>query len=590
MMKIFLSLPFFACLAALGPASNAEDAAQKFKEVYKSVSSSVIKVITVDAEGNQLREGTGFLLDNRYVVTNYEVIEGIHDNDCRIAGDALYPLVGVVADYRETGLVKIEVGAPKRAVRGASFRAAAEPPAAGSDIAVFTRDTKEIADSILVRKVALVVDIPLFGRMLLLSDEVPETFNGGPAFSSDGEFIGLARQYTVDNRKFCFVAPAGLFASHDAAAKAVTVTAWNERRGSNWLAGANGAYYAGFVRMFLTDFDGAAAHFGRATELNDGDKMAWFYLGLCMYNINNLQAAIGAFLAAVKIDPSLEEAHRKLGDIYARIGNWQLAAKANLNVLKINPESFSAAFALGVANMRLENYADAARAFETSVNLMDGSAVAHYNLGLAYMKIGKDDDAVEEYLRALELDPNLYEASFNLGNYYRSHGNSEEAKTHYKKTLEVKGNHIGALINLGNIYREQKQYGKAEKCYLDAIKIDSGCTSAYNNLGTLYKSIGRYDDAIIQYSKAVKCNKDFALAYCNLGIVNVDLGKYEEAASYYSKAIDVKPEYADAVYGLGIIYLTMGQRDLSYVQYKKLKTLDDRLARKLEDYIKNTSK
>ena len=73
----------------------------------------------------------------------------------------------------------------------------------------------------------------------------------------------------------------------------------------------------------------------------------------------------------------------------------------------------------------------------------------------------------------------------------------------------------------------------------------------------------------------------------NLGIAYGVLGKYKEATEAFKQAIRINPDDTDARLSLGIAYLSLNDRGSAVEQYKILKSLDPKLAKKLFSVINN---
>ncbi|HJX91640.1 MAG TPA: tetratricopeptide repeat protein [Pyrinomonadaceae bacterium] len=120
----------------------------------------------------------------------------------------------------------------------------------------------------------------------------------------------------------------------------------------------------------------------------------------------DFEAAVGAFLMSVKLEPSAE-AYLNLGFAYLRLDKNNDASKAFRQSTKLNPDVAEAHYALGLTSYRLKRFADARDAFKRATVLEPRMAKAHYGLGVTYIELGQPDASVNE-LRILErLDKNL---------------------------------------------------------------------------------------------------------------------------------------------------------------------------------------
>lgn len=120
----------------------------------------------------------------------------------------------------------------------------------------------------------------------------------------------------------------------------------------------------------------------------------------------DVQAAVGAFLMSVKLEPSAE-VYLNLGFAYLQLDKNNDASKAFHQSTKLDPDAAEAQYGLGLASYRLKRFADARDAFKKATVLEPRMAKAHYGLGVTYVELGQPDASVNE-LRILErLDKNL---------------------------------------------------------------------------------------------------------------------------------------------------------------------------------------
>jgi ribosomal protein S12 methylthiotransferase accessory factor len=107
----------------------------------------------------------------------------------------------------------------------------------------------------------------------------------------------------------------------------------------------------------------------------------YVHLGACHKDLENYDAAINAFKAALALDPSLHEAHHLLG----------------------------------FCHFKLEQYQQAVECFEKAIEIDHGSAIDYANLGINLSRLGHSQEAAFVLRQALELDPSLDFARAALG-------------------------------------------------------------------------------------------------------------------------------------------------------------------------------
>ncbi len=208
------------------------------------------------------------------------------------------------------------------------------------------------------------------------------------------------------------------------------------------------------------------------------------------------------------------------------------------------------------------------------------------NLGIALKEQGRTKEAIEHYLQALRSNPGYVKAYYNLSNAYAERGDTKKAIETCKQAIRINPDIANIHYNLGVVYGGLGKYEEAAEAFKQVIRIDPDYLQALYNLGGVYSGLGKYREAIEAFMQVVRIDPDYALVRNNLGIAYGALGKYKEATEAFQQAIRIDPDYADAHLSLGIAYLSLNDRGSAIEQYKKLKSLDLKLAKKLFGMIK----
>ena len=127
-------------------------------------------------------------------------------------------------------------------------------------------------------------------------------------------------------------------------------------------------------------------------------------IGLCHYQLNDLDNAIKYFKLTIEKTPNSQVALLNLCSISAEKGDFQEA----MNYLQMLKE---------------ENL--------TNPDLF-------YNLGILSFKNAQTDSAIEFFKKCLIKDPSYFKAYYQLGLVYVNKGEMEEAKKNFQKVIELK--------------------------------------------------------------------------------------------------------------------------------------------------------
>jgi tetratricopeptide (TPR) repeat protein len=118
-----------------------------------------------------------------------------------------------------------------------------------------------------------------------------------------------------------------------------------------------------------------------------------------------LDEAIRAYQAAIRIDRKYVMAHSNLGTVLADTGRLNEAIAAYQTAIDLNPEYVPAHFNLGNALAKQRRWDEAITAFRTAVRLDPKDARSHIQLGAALASRGRLDEAIAAYRTAIRLKP-----------------------------------------------------------------------------------------------------------------------------------------------------------------------------------------
>jgi len=258
----------------------------------------------------------------------------------------------------------------------------------------------------------------------------------------------------------------------------------------------------------------------KAVQLNPKSYPGFYNLGLALWNLRKLEAALAAFQQAQRLQP---------GDVNSR-------------------------YYLGRIHLVRGDTAAAIKAFEGLVqNRASPIADEDYQLGLAYLKAGKPEAALAVLLQAsrrLQQDSAVHEA---LGRSYRALGRNPEADKAFEFSSRLKSEDLEAsrLLHLCRQQLEAKEVDKAVQTGQRLLKLSS--VDHLVELGVLLGQTGLRQQALEALQRAVILDPRRFEAQFNLGYTFVGLEKYAEAESHLSQAARLNPQSFEAYSLLGVV-------------------------------------
>jgi Trypsin-like peptidase domain len=196
-----VSLLAIAITAALPAASQR---APSLPDVAKTVSSSVVDIVTSDKNGNTLAEGSGFVVDaNGLIATNLHVIKGAYSASVTLANGDAYDVV-LVADTdtrKDLALLQIKAVDLKAVRLGDS-----EPLQVGQHV-VAVGNPIGLVNSVSDGIVSAIRQLEGM-RVLQITAPISHGSSGGPLVNDNGEVIGVTNLTFAEGQNLNFAIPA----------------------------------------------------------------------------------------------------------------------------------------------------------------------------------------------------------------------------------------------------------------------------------------------------------------------------------------------------------------------------------------------
>jgi serine/threonine protein kinase/lipoprotein NlpI len=150
---------------------------------------------------------------------------------------------------------------------------------------------------------------------------------------------------------------------------------------------------------------GAAAHFGRALEIQPDDFWAHYHDGQCAYLLKRHDRALVAFTACIALAPRSAWCRYNRGLVNVDLSRLEGALLDFNQALVLDPHLADAVLQRGLLHYRGERYDAAVKDLRQALKDGANAATAHYGLALVYRARGDQAAAVEELREALRCDP-----------------------------------------------------------------------------------------------------------------------------------------------------------------------------------------
>ncbi len=246
------------------------------------------------------------------------------------------------------------------------------------------------------------------------------------------------------------------------------------------------------------------------------------------------QAAIDQCWEALALNDALPDAHHQMGIALYRLGQLKAALAAYRTALTQAPRAASANSPLaspqlladyGLALIQAGQLTEAAQQFSQALVQDPSFALATYGMGAILMAQEHFTEAEQRFQQALELDPELHVATAALGLLQLAQKQSDDS---------------------GKRFINSRQAEVAIRYFESALRKDPDLPEAHFGLGELQRVKGNLIFAAQRYQEALELNNSYVAAHYRLGSVQARLGKLDLAIEEFRRTLELNPHLPEA--------------------------------------------
>jgi tetratricopeptide (TPR) repeat protein len=289
----------------------------------------------------------------------------------------------------------------------------------------------------------------------------------------------------------------------------------------------------------------------KLSPTSNPDALSAYWRGRALFERRdlkgNLDAAIGAFREAIRVDQRFALAHAGLGAAF-----WQKYAETK------SPEWVEQAIEEGTTALRMDPDRPEVR----------------YTLAVTLAGSGRPNDAIEELRRALAMQPNYDDARRELGRLLGRQGRTDEAIEEYRKALALTPNSWSTYSSMGLMLFAAARYDEAIAAFQKVTELQPDNNFGFQQLGTVYQRVGKADLALENYAKAIAIRPS-AQAYSNTGALHHSRGEFVSAVAAYQQAIVLRPNSPATHRNLGDALAKLGRGADAQAAYREAVRLSE---------------
>jgi TolB-like protein/Tfp pilus assembly protein PilF len=265
--------------------------------------------------------------------------------------------------------------------------------------------------------------------------------------------------------------------------------------------------------------------------------------------------AIEYFQSSIRQDPGYARAHSGLADAYALLGSagadaypprevMPKAEEAAAAAVRLDPSLAEAHTSLGYVLLSYDwDLGGARREFERAIELNPGYATAHHWYAHYWLAAGQPQKALEEIGKAQLSDPQSLVINAGVGwcRYYA--GQYRAAIDQYLDILKFAPDFALGHALLGMAYEQSGAYPNAEAEFKTAREQQVSPSLALAGLGRVYARAGRRADAQRVVDELEQPVPVRYVPAVYIGAVYAAMGERDKAISFTRKALEERSDY-----------------------------------------------
>jgi tetratricopeptide (TPR) repeat protein len=308
-----------------------------------------------------------------------------------------------------------------------------------------------------------------------------------------------------------------------------------------------------------------------AVKLEPNDGWCHYLLGSSL-DREDRDAAIAEYREAVRLKPTLTEAHLSLGVALSSRRNFDSAVLEYQEALRLQPDDPAGVHYLLGSALYFDGDLDGAIAeYRQAIQLVPNFAPAHADLGGALSDKHDLDAAILEYEEALKLQPNDAGVHYDFGRALDAKHYIDGAIAHYQESLRLQpaGRHAAfAHFYLGLALSGKKDWDGAITEFRQAVQLEPAEALFHVRLGAALSGKHQLDAAVAEYREGLRLDPSDPTAHFYLGLALQEKKDLDGAVIAFREALRLEPSNADAHWFLGVALYQKGDLQGALGEYR----------------------
>jgi tetratricopeptide (TPR) repeat protein len=304
--------------------------------------------------------------------------------------------------------------------------------------------------------------------------------------------------------------------------------------------------------------DFAVLELDEAIKLKPDYAEALFYRARAHYDGGHFQQAIDDYLRVTSLMSLSDRAFYNLGLCYWQIDDLSAAQRAFTQSLLFNADQPDALRARGRIAQRQDDPEAAIEDYTAAIKLDPDDGATYYYRGVAYLAYGEAATALEDLNQALRLDPDLTWAVLARANAYYELQRPEDAEREYTAALRLHPDAEIALVRRAHVYEMTRQFDLGLADVNRALELDPNNLNALFGRAALSMGQGNFIAVISDLDIVLRKLPEHSTSLLRRGQAQAMLGRDKEAQESFSAAVRARPDEGESYNGRGVMRMILG--------------------------------
>lgn len=291
--------------------------------------------------------------------------------------------------------------------------------------------------------------------------------------------------------------------------------------------------------------------------------------GLLLYHQGEFNQAVQTFKTSVQQQPHLL-AYFFMGLSHFSLNQLELALNNFQKALDLNPDFERARILVAMTLLKQQRVDDAITEISKVLRSNPDSGYAHNILGSAYLAKGKFDEGMAELELATEIDPGLADAHLKRGIFHLAKGEGVQGEADLVKAVAAAPEVLNSRLMLVTHYLRQKNYSAAIETLQSGMDGSPADALLGNYLAAAYFSQKKSELALQALQQSKQINPAYLTPYFNLASYYASDADYPKALAEYQAVLKLDDKNIKALLGMAAIRNLQGLPDELDNIYQKL--------------------